>query len=102
MAKKRKYARDASSHAEVSRKSDVALSEIPPRDPGMLEEETPFSLTCHNGLLVHEQPANYGILDDPVDFDITYVFIILLWIIHCNAEIERRWRFRSNGRAEHG
>ncbi|KAK9317407.1 hypothetical protein V1522DRAFT_398379 [Lipomyces starkeyi] len=102
MAKKRKYARDASSHAEVSRKSDVALSEIPPRDPGMLEEETPFSLTCHNGLLVHEQPANYGILDDPVDFDITEALAVSLqrsrrtWLTGCM--FEKFWTRPQRGR----
>ncbi|KAK9377471.1 uncharacterized protein V1513DRAFT_436496 [Lipomyces chichibuensis] len=102
MAKKRKYTRDTSSHAEASRKSDVASSEISPQDPGMLSEETPFSLTCRNGLLVHEQPANYGLLDDPVDFDITEALAVSLqrsrrtWLTGCM--FEKFWTRPQRGR----
>ncbi|KAK9388904.1 hypothetical protein V1515DRAFT_578654 [Lipomyces mesembrius] len=102
MAKKRKFPRDASSHAEASRKSDVASSEIPARDPAMLEVETPFSPTCHNGLLVHEQPANYSLLDDPVDFDKTEALAVSLqrsrrtWLTGCM--FEKFWTRPQRGR----
>ncbi|KAK9496114.1 hypothetical protein V1508DRAFT_458840 [Lipomyces doorenjongii] len=102
MAKKRKFLRDASSHAEASRKSGVASSEFPSQDPAMLEEETPFSPTYRNGLLVHEQPANYGLLDDPVDFDKTEALAASLqrsrrtWLTGCM--FEKFWTRPQRGR----
>ncbi|KAK9240987.1 hypothetical protein V1525DRAFT_393365 [Lipomyces kononenkoae] len=102
MAKKRKYGKDASSYEEISRKSDVVSSSIPPQDSTAFEAEKPFSLTCQSGLLVHEQPANYGLLNDPVDFKKTEALAVSLqrsrrtWLTGCM--FEKFWTRPQRGR----
>ncbi|KAK9370842.1 hypothetical protein V1509DRAFT_651060 [Lipomyces kononenkoae] len=102
MAKRRKYSKDASNYEEASRKLNVASSDIPAQDSTGFEEEKPFSLTSQSGLLVHEQPANYGLLDDPIDFEKAEALAVSLqrsrrtWLTGCM--FEKFWTRPQRGR----
>ncbi|KAJ8099876.1 hypothetical protein POJ06DRAFT_254747 [Lipomyces tetrasporus] len=102
MAKKRKYARDASSHDEALSDLRDGSSKAPTQASAMSQDELAFSLRRVSGLLVHEQPTNYSLLDDPVGFDKTEALAVSLqrsrrtWLTGCM--FEKFWTRPQRGR----
>ncbi|KAK9322350.1 hypothetical protein V1517DRAFT_323530 [Lipomyces orientalis] len=102
MAKKRKYARDASSRDEALSDLRDASSKAASQASAMSQDELPFSLRRVSGLLVHEQPTNYSLLDDPVGFDKTEALAVSLqrsrrtWLTGCM--FEKFWTRPQRGR----